>query len=124
MAVAEEGLEALPRFVLGGEVAGSGHGFGAVLGGEQALQGEGLLDVEGGELVAGLRRFQGADGIAGAGHGVAEQARVGSMPSAIWPCRRAARWSAAYSSSQRALALRSTSSSVSAAETCFGNSCS
>ena len=64
-------------FVLGGEVAGSGEGFGAVLRGEEALQGERLLDAQAGELVAGLGDFEGAGGISGAGHGVAEQARVG-----------------------------------------------
>ena len=44
--------------------------------GEQALQSEGLLDTQAGELVAGLGNFEGTGSVSGAGHGVAEQARV------------------------------------------------
>src|SRR5690348_4820967 len=74
---ADEEFEALAGFVLGGEVAGSGEGFGTVLGGEERLQREGLFDAQAGELVAGLGDLEGAGGIAGAGHDVAEQVRIG-----------------------------------------------
>ena len=51
-----------------------------MLGGKQALQGEGLLHAQRGELVAGLGRFQRADGIARAGQGVGEEACVDVEP--------------------------------------------
>ena len=46
------------------------------------------------------------------------------MPSATWSWTKAVRWYTAYASSHRALALRSASSYVSAADACFGNNCS
>ena len=73
---ADEGLEALARLVLGGEIAGSCERLGALLGGKQALQLQRLLDAQAGQLIAGLRHLQGAGGILGAGHGIAEQADV------------------------------------------------
>ena len=57
---ADEGFEAPAGFVLGGEIAGSGEGFGTVLGGEEALQSERLLDAQAGELVASLGDLEGA----------------------------------------------------------------
>jgi hypothetical protein len=73
---ADEGLEALSRLILGGEIAGFCERLGALLGGKQALQLQRLLHAQAGQLIAGLRHLQGAGGISGAGHGIAEQADV------------------------------------------------
>ena len=122
---AEEGLEALARFLLGGEVARSCQGLGTMLRCQKALQGQGLLDAEAGELVAGLRHFQGAGGISGAGHGVDRAGALSaSTPSAIWPCSRAARLRPAYSSSQRSWHCAARHRRRGEAEACLGNSCS
>jgi hypothetical protein len=91
LAAAEEGLEALSRFLLGGEIACLGGRFRAVLSREQGLQSECLLHIEFRQLIAGLRASRAPRASFERAMAVARRLVSASMPSATWPCTSAAR---------------------------------